>query len=273
MNNIELEGTQDTKRNKYWLLVLIITVLFILVAVGAMFFYSAKMVAASKEKLETLNNKAESYDFKTETGKEEFYFEPGLFELYREKTFKESYLKLTKQDSMGLVINLSDSSLTLLISGIPVFSTKAKSFDISGVFRKLGPKAYLYYFRKPFVVDSSNATFEKEPITRREAPKDTLEAASFFSTPDTTLNFRLVSNYHLGYGFKLTIEQALTDSKEDKNYVLTNKINNFKKSFKQVFTMKKPDYETNIVIYLKASDVMVIYRALPQHANIVINPY
>jgi hypothetical protein len=273
MNNNEIEGIKSSNGKKYWLLVLIFSVVIILTGMGGMFFYSAKMIAASKEKLETLNKKAESFDFKAENGKNDLFFEPELFELYRERTYKESYLKLTKQDSMGLVINLQDSSLTLLISGIPVFNTKAKSVDISGVFKNLSPKAYLYYFRKPFIVDSCNATFEKEPITRKEAPKDTLEAASFFSKPDTTLNFRLVSNYHLGYGFKLTLEQALTNSKEDKNYILKNKMNHFKESFKRVFTMKKPEYETNIVVYLKASDVMVIYRALPQHANIVIYPY
>ena len=174
---------------------------------------------------------------------------------------------------MGLIINLKDSSITLAISGIPVFNTKVQAYCMSSVFTNLSSKAYLYYFGKPFTLDSSNATFEKEPIIKREAPKDTLEAASFFTKPDTTLNYRVISHYYLRPGFDLTIEQVLTDSTIDRKYVIQGKINHFRDSFKKVMAKKEPSYDPTITIYVSATDAMVIYRALPQKANIVILPY
>jgi hypothetical protein len=270
-NKVIMDDNKKSKRS--WLINLIILVAFFGIFAGVLAFYSYKMIESSKKKLIEINAKAEAYNFKTETGKPNLYENPDLFKIYKEKIYKESLIEQSKQDSMGLVVNLQDSSLTILISGIPVFSTKAKSFNISGIYRNLSPKAYLYYFRKPFVVDSCNATFEKEPITRKEAPKDTLEAASFFAKPDTTLNFRVMSNYYLGYGFKLTIEQTLTDSIEDRKYIINNKLNYFWDSFKKVMTLKNLEYEPKMIIYVTATDAMVIYRALPQKANIVILPY
>jgi hypothetical protein len=273
MENNGFQVIEKQKKSKRWKLILVFSIVLIAIVSGILVFYSYSMIEAGKNKLIELNTKADAYVFKSETGKPDLYFNSGLFELYKEKTYKESLIEQSKRDSMGLVINFKDSSITLLISGIPVFNTKAKAYNISRVFRNLSPKSYLYYFRKPFILDSSNATFEKEPIVKKEAPKDTLEAASFFATPDTTLNFRVISNYYLGYGFKLTIEQVLTDSSDDRKYLIANKLNRFLDSFKKVMTFKEPEYETNMVIYVTPTDAMVIYRALPQKASIVILPY
>src|SRR3972149_3746003 len=43
---------------------------------------------------------------------------PELYELYKNKAFKDAQLKLAKKDSISLIINLLDSSFVISIKGV-----------------------------------------------------------------------------------------------------------------------------------------------------------
>ncbi len=272
---METEGQQKLviENSKGFLKYAIVLIISALIIFGALFYYVHKMNVAAKNALNMLEQKAANYEPLNENGKKLTINDQELFRLYREKAYKESLIAQSKADSMGLIINLKDSSLTLAISGIPVFNSRVKGIKMPATLLNLSPKAYLYFFDKPFLVDSSKASFEKEPIVKREAPKDTLEAANFFIKPDTTLSYRVTSHYYLKPKIGLTIEQTLTDSIIDRRYILRNKLQHFADNFRAVVTGKLPEYNSDLVIYVSATDAMVIYRALPRKAYIVIYPY
>jgi len=52
------------------------------------------------------------------------YYHPEISPLLKEKAYKEALLKLAVNDSIQLVINLSDSTINLSIKGVMIHQTK-----------------------------------------------------------------------------------------------------------------------------------------------------
>jgi len=199
---------------------------------------------------------------------------PSVTGLIGRKAFLESQLNLLNSDSVNLVIDLKDSVISLVLEGVTIHTSVISDYDLSRFFGALSNEAYIHIFSKPFVVENYKSSIVKEPITLKEAPKDTLEAASFFEMPDTTINGFVAVNMSLSQGFILTLRQqeeiTRSVSRNDRFFFLALRLQKVKTDFRRLFHFRLPAYEPAINIALPKDELVTLFRALPGSAKVAI---
>jgi len=203
------------------------------------------------------------------------YNHPEMRLLVKEKAFKEALLKLAESDSIQLVINLSDSTVNLSIKGVMIHQTKIRSIGSDKIFDEMPLIQEVKMFSKPLSVYSQYATFEKEPVVVRHAPKDTLDAALNAWQPDTLIQNPAFMILSVGYGINLIFEQEDNPVFQDKwqkfNFYNRLRFINSIRAVSNFVRLKKHDYHPAITIKMPVDDLRAIYRALPNNTFIVIN--
>jgi len=199
---------------------------------------------------------------------------PDFFNQKKEIDFLESKYLLAKNDSVGLIINLDDSTLSLQLKGIMLHSAKIYEFTTGSFFSALNPSVYLNIFSKPWTIVNHYGTVVKEPITVKNAPKDTIEAQNAVSTmPDTTIQH--LSNVVLlaenGIQIML-IQQNDTTPNQKTNwaFVFNERWKLFETNFSRLVHLSLPEYIPTIKIIASENDIKTIYRSLPEHPQVVI---
>ena len=190
------------------------------------------------------------------------------------KSFLESQISLLKNDSLNLTIDLKDSIANLVIEGVTLHSAPIKSIRISRFFYLLNNNAYVRLFGKPFFIESFKSTIVKEPITIKQAPKDTLEAATFFEMPDTIINDIVAVRFKLEHGIFLTLRQdeepIIYGNSKNRFFFLKERLNKVKSDFSRIFHFRLPLYEPRLDLTLSKDDVVTLFRALPDSAYIAL---
>ncbi|HRW28242.1 MAG TPA: hypothetical protein P5197_12300, partial [Bacteroidales bacterium] len=110
---------------------------------------------------------------------------PGYVDMIRQKAFLSSQLKMAESDSIGLLINVRDSVIQLLIKGLPVRTVSIDEYDVSPFFHRANQEAIYSMLSAPMTITGMQATFRKDPVNVKIAPKDTTEAVTD-AKPDTT---------------------------------------------------------------------------------------
>lgn len=202
------------------------------------------------------------------------YYHDSLKDFVKEKAYKEALLALSENDSIQLVINLSDSTVQLSIKGIAIHTTKIYEFSKDKFFEKLPIDQECKLFSQPLKIQSSYSTIEKEPIVVREAPKDSLEAALNAWEPDTLMQVPSFALFTVENNFQIILEQIENESIYDKikkiGFYNHLRILKFKSSAKNFFTFKKQEYYPEIIIKMPVDDLRAVYRALPSNAHLVL---
>jgi hypothetical protein len=190
------------------------------------------------------------------------------------KSFLESQVSLLSNDSLNLTIDLKDSIARLVIEGVTLHRAPIKSIRISRFFNVLNNDAYARHFGKPLFIESYESTIVKEPITIKQAPKDTLEAAAFFEMPDTTVSDMVAVRFKLENGIILSLRQ---DEKPVHNgnlrtryFFLKERIKKVKSDFSRLFHFRLPEYEPQVDITMSKGDMVTLFRALPDSAFIAL---
>jgi hypothetical protein len=111
---------------------------------------------------------------------------PGYIEMIREKAFLSSQVRMADHDSIGLLINIRDSVLQLLIKGVPVRSVRIDEYDVSPFFQRANQEAVYSMLSSPMAITRMQATFMKDPVQIKIAPRDTSEA-KIDAKPDTEM--------------------------------------------------------------------------------------
>ena len=203
------------------------------------------------------------------------YNHPEMRLLVKEKAFKEALLKLAESDSIQLVINLSDSTISLSIKGVVIHQIKVRSSDRNKVFIKMPLIQQVRLFSQPLPVYSQYATIVKEPVVVRQAPKDTLEAALNAWQPDTLIQNPAFLILSVEYGINLLLVQEDNPTFQDKwqkfNFYNRLRFINSIRAVSNFVRLKKQDYHPAITIKMPVDDLRAIYRALPNNTFIVIN--
>lgn len=194
--------------------------------------------------------------------------------LNRELTFKQALLELSQEDSIGLIVNLNDSTIGISIHGVVLHSTKTNSLHIDPWLTRLPDALYLDKFSRPVTISSHRSTIIKEPIVVREAPKDPLEAAVNAYQPDTLIQNPAFLQFDMETNVRLLIEQDMTTTWLDRKtrFAFFNALymGNLKVNLKHFFTWRGPAYTPEIRMALPADDMRAIYRALPSKTSVVI---
>jgi hypothetical protein len=233
---------------------------------GILFCYIVFSFISSKRLLDTYNSRLVSIEVvnKVRVNDSDVPTVTGL--LYK-KAFLESQLALLDNDSLNMVIDLKDSVVSLMIEGVIVYTTPIKKYSISKFFKALSKDAYIQVFSKPLFVDGYDATIVKEPITIKQAPKDTLEAENFFEMPDTLVNAFATIRMHLNRGFLLNLCQNEKSStykdQHDRFFFLRLHFRKIKNDLSRMLHFRLPAYEPEISITLPKSDLVTLFRALP----------
>jgi hypothetical protein len=197
---------------------------------------------------------------------------PGFKDLMTEKAFLSSRVRMASSDSIGLLINLPDSSVQLLIKGLPVRSVKIAGYDISAFFKRVNQEALSSMLSSPLTITDMHATFKKDPVNVKIAPKDTSEV-KVDSKPDTTdfeaVFFTLDTDSHIRFFFEQQEDTKFVDRFARFFFDLKDRAGNVCSNLKAMVLFEASAYTPYIKIWLPKAEAKIIYRAIPREGLIV----
>lgn len=196
------------------------------------------------------------------------------FELKKTETMLRSRYNLSSEDSIYLVLDLTNKIARLEMKGIPLHDSNIKEVWISNSIKMFRTDALLKWLSQPFTSRNAEATIERVQFLVKIAPKDTIEANKMEAQPALrkTEDVYIVMNFDRN--LQLVIQQAEISEGVDKQRIdsLKNGISKREtaKSLKAVSTFKRDAVMPKIIITLPKFDAVTIYRALPQKLKMVV---
>jgi len=198
---------------------------------------------------------------------------PGYIDLIREKAFLGSQVKLAEDDSIGLLINMRDSVIQLLIKGLPIRSVKIDEYDISPFFGRANQEAVYSMLSSPMKITGMQATFMKDPVSVKIAPKDT-SMAVVDAKPDTTdfeaVFFTLDTDQNVRFFFEQQEDTIGADRRARFFFDLQDRSKNARATMKAVAKFDVPPYVPYIKIWIPKAEAKIVYRAIPREGLIVL---
>ena len=198
----------------------------------------------------------------------------NLFELAKTKSRKEAELILAQKDTFGLVVDIKDSTIWLMLKGVQIHGAKIKGFEQDRFFKALNPLVFTCLFSKPLRTKQEFSSIVKEPIIIKKAPKDTIEAINNAFMPDTLIQNPAYFRLDLENRFRLILVQkdflTLDEKKVEKQFkqdILKRKIADNARCF---MPWKKAVYTPTLVLYLNANEIRSIYRSIPENALVIL---
>lgn len=195
-----------------------------------------------------------------------------------EKTVLLNRLSLAAKDSIYLLLNLNDSTMSVEIKGLKVHTARASEIFISRRILRASHDALLKWIDQPFTFQQELATIAKTPILVIDAPKDTTEAARLPRKPlEPEKDF---VQYSLLFDRELLIEikQSEPALPEDAEILATYKYRydtTFNTSFLKKLTDPLPAHRpVKIQIIMPQTDARTIFRAMPHsvYAKLILIP-
>ncbi|WP_258097484.1 hypothetical protein [Marinoscillum pacificum] len=203
------------------------------------------------------------------------FYPMATSDLAREFAFKKELLDQTQSDSIGLVINLNDSTVSINIHGVTLHSTKMSALAVDSWLTRLPDALYLHQYATSTSIGSVRSTIVKEPIVVRDAPKDPEEAAVNAYEPDTLIQNPAYLQFVLESNLQLIIEQDSGNTwlETTTRYKFFSAMywHEFKTDLKGFLTFSQPSYTPSVRVKLPVSDMRSIYRALPARPVVVVN--
>ena len=255
-----IQKTADRKRK-----------LFVFAAIISAFliYYAVMSAFGPARKLNEMKNELLSVE--DEKMKEKIYSDSVYLSLLKEKSFLQSRTLMAQTDSIYLVINLSDSTSAIEISGVTVHSAKISSFDASRILMKSDGSVISNMLAMPLTTASYVASIRKEPLMIKIAPKDTSEYKPDI-IPDTSVVEPVNFILEMSDGTKIYVYQEENESPSDvwSNFVfdLKDRLRNTWGSLKSIALFKIPEYHPYIKIRIPGNDAKIIFRAMPVNGQL-----
>ena len=200
---------------------------------------------------------------------------PGYQQALHDKGVLSSLVKMANGDSIGLFINLPDSTVQLMVKGVGVRNIRIEDIQISSFFKKADQEAVYDLLSEPLNIVDSKSTIDKEPLNVLQAPKDSQAADSIpMLKPDTTHSEPVFFILNTDKNVRLYFHQADNDNGKDSragwNFEMADRWNEVKRNLKAMSAFSVPEYIPTISIGVNKVDAKVIYRAIPPHGQIVL---
>lgn len=242
----------------------------LIVTLGIVLQYAVFSVVAIRQKMKTFNQQLDASLLPLN----EKVMDSVVLELFREKTFLETRIQISKTDSISLSVNLNDSILQLELKGVVLKSTKITDFEIDQFLCQLTPATYQYLFGTQLQVKNDLSTISKAPIVVKKAPKDSTEVKAS-STPIDTIKSEAVHwMLKLDKDIILKIEGSDQFSQLDwwigQKFWFRQDVNNLKNNLNKTIRLKTPEYYPEIRLVISESEAKAIYRALPKYPFVSI---
>ncbi len=198
---------------------------------------------------------------------------PGYIEMIREKAFLSSQVRMADSDSIGLLINIRDSVLQLLIKGVPVRSIRIDEYDVSPFFERANQEAVYSMLSTPLAITGMQATFMKDPVQVKIAPKDTSEV-KIDAKPDTTdfeaVFFTIDTDRDIRFYFEQQEDTVGADRRAKFFFDLKDRSRNARATLREVVRFRTPSYVPYIKIWIPKAEAKIVYRAIPREGFIVL---
>ena len=198
---------------------------------------------------------------------------PGYIDLIRKKAFLGSQVKLAEADSIGLLINVRDSVIQLMVKGLPIRSVKISEYDVSPFFHRANQEAIYRMLSSPVKITDMQATFMKDPVSVKIAPKDT-SMAVVDEKPDTTdyeaVFFTLNTDQNIRFFFEQQEDTIGADRRARFFFDLKDRSKNSIATLKAVAEFNAPPYVPYIKIWIPKAEAKIVYRAIPREGLIVL---
>jgi hypothetical protein len=236
-------------------------------------FYLVSAVSSVNHAVRTFDKSWQESSDRNQDDTTEICTIPGYLELVREKAFLGAQVKMAASDSIGMLINVRDSVIQLLIKGLPVRTIRIDEYVLSPFFRRVNQEALSDMLSSPVTITAMDATFRKDPVTVKIAPKDTSEV-KVDAKPDTTdfeaVFFTLNTDRNIRIYFEQQENKRVADRFARFFFDLKDKIMYAGRSLKAIATMDKPPYVPYIKIWIPKAEAKIVYRAIPREGMIVL---
>jgi hypothetical protein len=198
---------------------------------------------------------------------------PGYIDMIRDKAFLSSQVKMAESDSVGLLINTRDSTIQLLIKGLPVRTVAIDDYNISPFFSRANQEAIYSMLSTPLTITGMQATFMKDPVSVKIAPRDTSEVV-VSEKPDTTdfeaVFFTLDTDRNIRFFFEQQEDTIGADRRARFFFDLKDRSRNASANMRAVVRLQTPPYVPYIKIWIPKAEAKIIYRAIPREGLIVL---
>jgi hypothetical protein len=238
-----------------------------------MIYYAVMLLSAPGKAISRINTEyagKQPEASKTDSG---IFYDSAYISLNREKAFYQSRVLIAESDSIGLSLNLEDSTAILEINGVALHKTKVYEIAVSKVFRKADENAITAMLAVPFTIENDFASIKKEPLMIKVAPKDTSEYKPDV-VPDTTSSEPVNYRFDMNDGIRLYVYQNTGENDggglNRVFFDLNDRFRNFRDDLKSIVSFKVPEYHPSIKIKMAKSDARIIYRALPKHGQVAL---
>jgi len=194
-------------------------------------------------------------------------------ELYKQRNWLESRLKMAKSDSIYLSVNLQDSTLQLEIKGVVLKTSSIAELSYDSFFDALPAKAYHHYFGQEATGIQSFASIDKVPLTIKKAPKDSIEFAAQSQITDTLETREVNWLMKLDNGILLKIS-GINEEQVHKNgkgsFWRKQKLQLVLNNLSKTLQFDVPEYNPSIEILVNEADAKAIFRAIPEQPMVCI---
>lgn len=198
---------------------------------------------------------------------------PGYIDLLRKKSYLGAQVKMADSDSIGLVVNVRDSLIQLMIKGVAVRTVRISEYDLSPFFQRANQEAVYSMLSAPLVITSMQATFMKDPVSVKIAPRDTSEAVIDVK-PDTTdfeaVFFTLETDRNIRFFFEQQEDTISADKRARFFFDLEERYRNARSTMHSVLRFNTPPYTPYIKIWIPKAEAKIVYRAIPREGLIVV---
>jgi hypothetical protein len=257
-------GNSTPGRKKGFTILITIFSLFII-------YYTLMMMLSPARKLEAIKNEFAYKPSENSVTDESIFSDSTYLKLLKEKTLLQSKIVMAESDSIYLMINLTDSTANLEISGVVVHKANIIDFKISSILSKGDENTILSMLAAPFTISGAFSSIKKEPVMIKMAPKDTSEYKPDIM-PDTSITEPVNYILEMTNGIRIYVYQAENDEHEDivanRIFDLKDRLRNTWGAMKSVAVLEVPEYHPYIKLRLPAADAKIIYRAIPRYGQI-----
>lgn len=203
------------------------------------------------------------------------FYKPSIKPLVKEQAYKHALLQMAGFDSIGLSINLNDSTAKLILKGVEIHNSPISNFTIDPVLKGIRLNDYQKIFSQPLTKVSFYSSLMKDPIVVKKAPKTPEEALAMATLPDSIPTEPAYFWFEIDYGIRLVFVQDQWNGEKENQMKRKYRgdIRKLKRSdfMKSILKPGKVSYTPTIVIKTKSTEVRAIYRALPHNSKIVIS--
>jgi hypothetical protein len=192
-----------------------------------------------------------------------------------EEAYWQSRLELSKKESIGLAVDLVDSTANVEIRGVPVRKCKIRRYEIgNGIKHLQNQSRFLTKMSKPLMIQSETATLLKEPIRIEQAPKDSIEAIKAAARPFKPEIVDVYFTLSFGDDLVLVVKQlekpsSKQASREIARLRMKRNLGQAGQALRALAHMNLPRHEHRIEITLTREDAKALYRALSKDTGCV----